>query len=271
MKRLFVIAVVLAASVVLSFGQSGRRVAAAAAESPPVESEGEYSESKPAEKRPIYRRPVKAAKKDQKAEDKQSVIGTPTTIQGTDADGEAISVETNLVTIPVSVFDRNGLYIPNLRRNDFKVFEDGEEQDLTYFGTTEQPFTVVLLLDVSPSTAFRIEEIQEGAIAFVDQLKPQDKVMVIEFDQFVNVLAEPTNDRQILHRAIRKADFGSGTSLYGAVHQALQKQLSKIEGRKAIVLFTDGVDTTSGRSTYDSTLAQAEESEAMIFPIYYNT
>ncbi len=128
-----------------------------------------------------------------------------------------------------------------------------------YLATSEQPFTVVLLIDVSPSTAFKIEAIQEAAIAFVNQLKAQDSVMVIEFDQGVHVLSKPTNDREKLVKAIRKADFGNGTSLYDAVDDALRKKLSKISGRKAIVLFTDGVDTTSYKHDYDSTLRQAEE------------
>ena len=92
--------------------------------------------------------------------------------------------------------------------------------------------------------------------------------MVIEFDANVHVLTEVTNDRQKIHKAIRRADFGDGTSLYDAVYFSLTKRLSKIEGRKAIVLFTDGVDTTSYKNDYDSTLLEAAESDAMVFPIY---
>jgi VWFA-related protein len=184
---------------------------------------------------------------------------------------EVLKIDTSLITIPVAVFDRNGLYIPNLKQEDFKIFEDGKEQEIAYLATSENPFTVVLLIDVSPSTAFKIEAIQDAAIAFVNQLKAQDSVMVIEFDQGVHVLSKPTNDREKLAKAIRKADFGNGTSLYDAVDDALRKKLSKIQGRKAIVLFTDGVDTTSYKQNYDSTLRLAEESDSLIFPIYYNT
>jgi VWFA-related protein len=187
-------------------------------------------------------------------------------------DTEAVEkVETNLVTIPVSVFDRNGLYIPNLKKEDFKIFEDGKEQQIEYFGTTEKPFTVILLLDVSPSTEYAIDEIRDAAKAFVDQLKPQDKVMVIEFDRKVHVLAELTNDRPTIYKAIQKADFGSGTALYDAVTFSLQQRLNTMTGREAIVLFTDGVDTQSSKSNYDTTLGLAEESDSLVFPIYYNT
>ena len=185
-------------------------------------------------------------------------------------DDEILRVETNLVTIPVSVFDRNGLYIPGLGQENFKIFENGVEQEIAYFGTTDKPFTVVLLIDVSRSTAYKIEEIHQAAIAFVDNLEPQDSVMVIEFAESIHVLTEVTKDRGKIYEAIKKAKFGGGTSLYDAVDFSLRKRLNKIEGRKAIVLFTDGVDTTSFRK-YDQTINEAEEADTLIFPIYYNT
>jgi VWFA-related protein len=195
--------------------------------------------------------------------------GSPTTAP--DDGDDLLKVETNLVTIPVSVFDRYGLYVPNLKKEDFKIFEDGKEQQIEYFGTSEKPFTVILLIDTSPSTEYEIDEIRDAAKAFVDQLKPQDKVMVIEFDGNVHVLTEATGDRPSIYKAIKRADFGSGTSLYDAVTFSLQKRLNAVSGRKAIVLFTDGVDTQSSKSNYDTTLALAEESDSLIFPIYYNT
>lgn len=190
---------------------------------------------------------------------------------GAAADDEVLKVETNLITIPVSVYDRNGLYIPGLKQEDFRILEDGKEQTIAYFGTTDKPFTVVLLIDTSESTSYKIEEIHAAAVAFVDQLKPMDSVMVIEFNESVKVRTEPTSNRDAIYKAIRKTNFGGGTSLYDAVDFSLRKRLSKIAGRKAIVLFTDGVDTTSGRATYDSTVDMAEEADALIFPIYFNT
>ena len=250
--------------------QSGRRVTAQPTPAPSVEKDSDYSESAPRKPVTIYRPPVKNEKKaDIKQQPKVQTAQAETAVEI--ADDEVIKVETKLVTIPVSVFDRNGLYIPNLRQSDFKIFEDNKEQEIAYFGTSDKPFTVILLIDTSPSTSYKIEEIQNAAIAFTNQLKPQDSVMVIEFDEDVHVLTDVTNDREKIHKAIRRADFGNGTSLYDAVDSSLRKRLSKIEGRKAIVLFTDGVDTTSYKANYDSTLREAEESDAMIFPIYYNT
>jgi len=128
-----------------------------------------------------------------------------------------------------------------------------------------------MLIDVSRSTAYKIEEIQAAAAAFVAQLKAQDRVVVIQFDTSVKVLTELTNDRDKIDKAIKRTGFGDGTALYEAVDLSLHKQLAKIEGRKAIVLFTDGVDTYSDKASFEGTVRDAEESQAIVFPIYYDT
>ena len=261
--------------ILLSFSslsaQSGRRISVKPTPmgTPVVdESTPQYSESKPRTPR-VQRFPNRFPNNSNRKEEPEQT--TPTASNIPVDDEETLRIETNLITIPVSVFDRNGLYIPGLRQDNFTIFEDGVEQEIAYFGTTEKPFTVALVIDVSPSTSYRIEDIQRAARAFVDQLQPHDNVIVIEFDRSVNVLAKMTNDREKIYKAIKRADFGEGTSLYEAVDEALRKQLAKIPGRKAMVLFTDGVDTTSVRRSYDSTLKYAEESDSLIFPIYYNT
>lgn len=187
-------------------------------------------------------------------------------------DDEVIKVETNLVTLPVAVLDRNGRFISGLQQNDFQIYEDGVQQKVEYFASLENPFTVVLLIDVSNSTAFKIEEIQDAAISFINQLRPEDRVMVISFDESVHALTpQPTNNRAQLQNAVRRLNFGGGTSLYEAVDQAIKRELTRIEGRKAIVLFTDGVDTTSNKASYQSNVRDAEEIDAMIYPIRFDT
>ncbi len=186
-------------------------------------------------------------------------------------DGEIIKIETNLVTMPVSVLDRNGRFISGLTQQDFQIFENGVSQKIEYFQSVEQPFTVVLMIDVSPSTAYKINEIQDAAIAFVNQLRREDKIIVMSFDENVHLLSQATNNRAVLRNAIMQAQFGDGTSLYEAVDNAINQQLRRIEGRKAVVLFTDGVDTTSRRANYQSTVKQTEELDALIYPIRYNT
>lgn len=191
--------------------------------------------------------------------------------QGETLEGDVLRIDTTLVTVPFSVKDRNGRYIPDLTRGDFRVFEEGLEQKITYFATIDQPFTVVLVIDTSGSTNFRLEEIQDAAISFVQKLRAGDRVMVVAFDDRIDVLSEPTNDFEKLTKAIRRTRTGGGTRLYDAVDQVINKHLSRITGRKAIVLFTDGVDTTSRRATYESTVRQAEELDALIYPISYDT
>ncbi len=268
MRRIGAALVVLVFGV-CAFAQSGRR--AAPTPTPAVtERPDSYSETKPMPQRPPRMIPSMRASTIDVGQVKNDPA-PPTAGTPVEEEVEAIKVDTNLITIPVSVFDRNGLYIPNIQQKEFKIYEDGVEQEIAYFGTTDKPFTVVLMLDTSPSTQYKIEQIRSAAKSFVNQLKAQDRVMVIEFNGSIRVRTEITGDREAIYRAIDKADFGSGTSLYDAVDVALRKYLSSVEGRKAVVLFTDGVDTTSRRATYDSTLDYAEELDAMIFPIYYNT
>lgn len=196
----------------------------------------------------------------------------PTDETSVEDDGEIIRVETNLVTFPVSVIDRDGRFITGLQKEDFQIFENGIEQKIEEFATVQQPFTVILLIDVSPSTSFQINEIQDAAIAFIDQLRNEDKIMVISFDERVHVLSQATNNRQTLRSAIRRAAFGNGTNLYDAVDYVINRELKRIEGRKAVVLFTDGVDTAERqRATYQSTIRQTEEIDALFYPIRYDT
>lgn len=197
---------------------------------------------------------------------------TPTAVEETSIeDDEVIRIETSLVAFPVSVLDRDGRFISGLQKRDFQIFENGIEQKIDSFGSVEVPFTVVLLLDVSPSTQYKIDEIQNAAITFVNQLRRDDKVIVISFDERVRVLSRATNNRNDLRNAILRAQFGDGTSLYEAVDTTINRQLRGIEGRKAVVLFTDGVDTTSRRATYQSTVRETEEVDALFYPIRYDT
>lgn len=195
---------------------------------------------------------------------------TPTGPEEVDA-GDIIRVNTTLVTIPVSVMDRDGRYVPNLQKEEFRIWEDGVEQEVAFFQSVDKPFSVVLMLDTSPSTQFRLEDIQDAAISFVNQLRSDDKVMVVSFSDDIKVLSEFTTDRRKLERAIQRARTDDGTRLYDAVDMVINQQLSRVQGRKAIVLFTDGVDTTSRRASYDSNVMDAQELDALIYTVQYDT
>jgi Ca-activated chloride channel homolog len=184
---------------------------------------------------------------------------------------DVVRVSTNLVTVPISVLDRNGRFIPGLTEKQFHLFENSVEQDIAYFDSADKPFTVALLLDISDSTKFKLKEIQDAAIAFTEQLRPEDRVIVVAFDTNVSMITEATSDREVLQTAIRRIKTGGGTSLYSAVKVIVSERLNRIRGRKAIVLFTDGVDTTSQNATYKETLHTAQKLDALIYTIQYNT
>ena len=186
-------------------------------------------------------------------------------------ENDVVRVDTTLVTIPVSVMDRQGRYIPNLHKEDFRLWEDGVEQNIGFFQSVDKPFSVVLMIDTSGSTRFRLDEIQDAAIAFVNQLQKDDRVMVVSFDDNIRILSDFTNDRYRLRQAIQQTRPGPGTRLYDAVDLVINQKLDPIEGRKAIVLFTDGVDTTSKHASYESTLRDAEELDALVYPVQFDT
>lgn len=265
LKRLGAALLIVSISTVYGFPQSGRS-------RPRVVGT-------PAERQKTEEVPVPAGEVPRKAPTLSGVTAAPSptpppaaeTEAPAEDDGDVIRVETNLVTFPVSVLDRDGRFISGLRKEDFRIFEDGTEQQIQHFQPVESPFTVLLLLDVSPSTRFKIQEIQDAATAFVDQLRAEDRVMVIAFDEDVRVLCPPTNHRWRLYSAIREVEFGDGTSLYHAVDRVVGNELKKIQGRKAVVLFTDGVDTTSRGSNYQGSLRNVEEADALFYPIRYDT
>ena len=94
-------------------------------------------------------------------------------------DYEVLRTSTNLVAVPVIVKNLKGAYIPNLRREDFRIYEDGVEQDVSNFETINANFTIVLMLDVSDSTRMKLVDIQSAAIAFLDQLRPNDRALIV--------------------------------------------------------------------------------------------
>jgi Ca-activated chloride channel homolog len=184
---------------------------------------------------------------------------------------EVLKIDTTLVSIPVTVLDRGGKFIPHLTRCDFHIYEDGVMQEVTEFSTVSSPFHVVLLIDTSNSTAFKMEEIQSAALAFVNQLREQDKVMVVSFDSKIKVHAEFTSDRATLRRGIYETRTGGSTKLYDAVDWVVTERLNQIQGRKAIVLFTDGADTSSRKASARKNIELIEESDVLVYPIQYDT
>jgi hypothetical protein len=185
-------------------------------------------------------------------------------------DIETLKIDTNLVTVPVVATDINGSYIADLKQEEFALMEDGVAQQIAFFGKVSMPFHVVLMLDTSSSTQDKLRLIQQAAYTFVQQLQPADRVKVISFDDQVRDLNEFTNDRETLRQAIDGTRSGSGTKVYDAIELALNT-IRRIQGRKAIVIFTDGMDWHSDKASFNSNVRWLDEEGVIVYPIRYDT
>lgn len=187
-------------------------------------------------------------------------------------DEEAVKLRTTLVQVPVVVSERGGRYVSDLTREEFTIFEDGIKQDIELFGSVEEPFSVALLLDSSGSTEASLDQIKSAAMAFIGNLRPHDRVMVVSFNDSVEVLSDLTNNTARLASAVRSIKPGQFTQVYEAVYTAVWERLHDIQGRKAVIVFTDGIDTASSEISEEDTLDAVIESEDIIvYPIRYAT
>jgi Mg-chelatase subunit ChlD len=185
-------------------------------------------------------------------------------------DADAVRLDATVVTVHVIASDRNGLYIPDMKRDEMTVYEDDVQQQIVFFATIKEPFQVVLMLDTSASTQEKLLDIRRAANAFVEQLQPEDRVKIIAFSDDIHQLCEFTADRAELRRSIDQVRPGKGTRLYDAMRLALN-ELAYIKGRKAVVIFTDGVDWRSTSTRYEDNIKQLEESGVIVYPIRYET
>ncbi|HEV2863332.1 MAG TPA: VWA domain-containing protein [Pyrinomonadaceae bacterium] len=188
-----------------------------------------------------------------------------------DPDEEAVRVETNLVTVPFIVSDRGGRYVADLKQDELNVSEDGVEQKVSFFAAVNEPFSVVLMMDLSASTTTeKLRLIQDAAVRFTEQLQPGDRVKVISFDDQIRDLCDFTGDRARLASAIRATQPGKGTRLYDAFDVAY-RALRRLKGRKAVVMLTDGMDYYSAGRTFDDNRRAVEESDVIVYPVRFDT
>ena len=187
-----------------------------------------------------------------------------------DQDVETLKTDTDLVTVPVIASSRTGKYIADLTKEEFKLNEDGVPQEIAFLATVNAPFHVVLLLDTSASTKEKLPMIQRAAVTFVEQLGTNDEVKVISFDDQVRDLNDFTSDKALLRAVISKTAPGEGTKVYDAFERGLNS-LRPITGRRAIVIFTDGVDWHSDSATFEGTLKNLDELGVIVYPIRFDT
>jgi VWFA-related protein len=173
------------------------------------------------------------------------------------------------VSLAVSVLDDDARLVTGLPQENFRIFEDGVEQQIQFFSQGELPLRMVILIDTSGSMEQKLELAQEAAVRFVRSLKSGDQVQVVEFNDRVLTLAEFTSDFDQVEQAIRGTEATGATSLYNAIYVSLkdlQRENPEELDRRAIVVLSDGNDTKSVVG-FEDVKAQARKSNVMVYAI----
>lgn len=189
-----------------------------------------------------------------------------------DEDNTPIKVDTLLFTIPLTVSDKKGNYIGGLRQENFTIYEDGLTQRIELFMNQEAPMNVAILLDTSYSTREVLNNIQKAARDFVKILRPEDKALIVSFDNRTVFLSDLESDRKRLSSAIGKVRISNvdGSDMYEAVRRVSQNYFAALKGRKAIIALTDGMVTGRG-ITAQQTLDTLQKTDTFFYPIIFKT
>jgi VWFA-related protein len=179
-----------------------------------------------------------------------------------------IKVGVDLVNVLFTVTDRKGRLVSGLTQKDFALEEDGKKQEIRHFSNdNDSPLTLGLVIDTSPSVRPVFAEEKVTAVAFLESvLQDGDLAMVIGFDRSVTLVQDYTDSVRYLRTAINELEIGGGTSMFDAVYLATREKLSKETGRKALILISDGEDTTS-RIRLTEALIAAHQSDSVIYAI----
>lgn len=185
------------------------------------------------------------------------------------APGKLVSaVAPQLMRFTASVLDRNGRAIGGMRESDFTVWENGIERRVTNVVPANEPFNLVLLLDVSGSVEERMDFIRKAARDFLRTTSPQDRISIISFRDDIQVISDFSTDRQMLSKKLDEIDAGGGTALYDALGYVLSEPLKRLRGeRTAIVVMSDGDDNKSFLP-FPAILEALLESGALVYPLY---
>jgi Ca-activated chloride channel family protein len=172
---------------------------------------------------------------------------------------------TQIVSVPTTVTDAQGRLVPNLEQNQFSILDNGKPQEITFFQSDTQPFTVVVMLDYSASMTANLELLRAATEQFLLRMLPRDKGMVGAFSDRIEFSGNFTNDRDDLISALKDLQYGNPTRLWDAVDQSIE-MLKPVEGRKIVLVFTDGDDTYS-KAGFGTVLDHAREEEVMVYAI----
>ncbi len=194
------------------------------------------------------------------------------------ADDEVIRVETNLVSLNVSVYsNRQRTHVNTLEQTDFEVFEDEREETVTFFANTEVPFDLVLLIDLSGSTSGKHKLIQQTARRFIEAARPSDRLAIVAFSDSVNIVSPMTSDRKQLLESVNRIEGTGGSKVWDALKFTLDKVVGPktLERRRAVVFMTDGADSElvgfGEGLEFSDLLETVRLNDTSIIPIYLDT
>jgi Ca-activated chloride channel family protein len=173
---------------------------------------------------------------------------------------------TQVVSLFVTVADAQKRLVPDLTQDDFQVFDNDKAQPVSYFDNSVHPINVVVMLDTSGSMTLTIDLLKQAAEQFVIRLLPEDKARVGAFNDKIQINAKWSNNRDQLVTDVKDLDYGNGTRLWDAVGAALD-ELKPIDGRRVILVFTDGDDTESRSMNLGRVIERARNDEVMIYAI----
>jgi Ca-activated chloride channel family protein len=173
--------------------------------------------------------------------------------------------EVNRVILWMSATDEDRHFVTDLGRDDLRILEDGVAQTLIDFHAEERPLNIAILLDTSGSMVGRIDEVHAAASAFVDALRPDDRALVIDFNDKVFLIQDLTGDAALLKEAITSTTAIGGTAIFDALHAAYRK-LDGIDGRRVIVLLSDGTDSAS-QFSFERVAEEARAKNVLIYSI----
>ncbi len=201
-----------------------------------------------------------------------SILLTNVAAAQTEKDDPPIKVDTLLLTTPLVVKDANGRYVSGLKKDDFSIFQNREEQDIAFFYGEESPMSVAILLDTSGSTKEVLGKIQKAAHDFVKVLRPEDKGLIVTFDDRTQFLSGLTSDKKQLSNAIKNARINenAGSDMNAAVFQIVNKYFAALKGRKAIIVLTDGMVIRRNIST-QQTLDKLLDADTVFYPIVFKS
>jgi Ca-activated chloride channel homolog len=191
---------------------------------------------------------------------------------------DVIKLNTRLVNLNVSVMDRRGKKVKELKREDFLVFEDGVQQEVAYFDSVNAPINLVLLMDLSGSIGSKLDPVKKAAKRFIESLNKDDHVAVATFTSRFNLVSGFTTNKNLLKDRVNKIERPAGdTALYDAAWAVFDLLDQIKDGRKAVVVLTDGVDSSfhpeeeGSKHTFDELIMRAVEEDASVYPVYFDT